>query len=374
MKLAFVSYKYFPFGGLQRDMLKIANACLTLNHEVTIYTLSWDGPKPDCFDIKVMPIKRLTNHGRYQAFYDALQLAFKQDQIDRVVGFNKMPGLDIYFVADSCLKDKLLKERSWLTRQLPRYRHFLAFEKAVFEKKSKTKVLMISPTQEAIYKKTYQIQDERIFMLPPGLDPDRKAPEHAKEIRAEFRQAFSIKDDEKLILCVGSGFKTKGLDRSLKALASLPEPLKSKTHLFAIGSDNPEPFKKLAKILGINSQVTIMSGRDDIPQFLQGGDLLLHPAYYEAAGIVLLEAVIAGLPVLTTDKCGYADHILKANVGQVIESPFNQSSLNASLAEMLMSPLQREWSQNGVQYGQKEDLYSMAEHAASIILKQEGDA
>jgi hypothetical protein len=43
--------------------------------------------------------------------------------------------------------------------------------------------------------------------------------------------------------------------------------------------------------------------------FLLGADLLIHPAYNENTGTVLLEAVVAGLPVLTTAVCGYAHYI-----------------------------------------------------------------
>ena len=47
MKLAFVLFKYFPYGGLQRDMLRIAAACQQLGYEIHVYTLSWQGDIPD---------------------------------------------------------------------------------------------------------------------------------------------------------------------------------------------------------------------------------------------------------------------------------------------------------------------------------------
>jgi UDP-glucose:(heptosyl)LPS alpha-1,3-glucosyltransferase len=43
LKFAFVIFKYFPFGGVQRDMLRIANDCLNAGHEVVIYTGQWHG-------------------------------------------------------------------------------------------------------------------------------------------------------------------------------------------------------------------------------------------------------------------------------------------------------------------------------------------
>ena len=50
--------------------------------------------------------------------------------------------------------------------------------------------------------------------------------------------------------------------------------------------------------------------------------ILIHPAYSEAAGMVLLEEIVAGLPVLVTDVCGFAHYINDAEAGIVEPSPF----------------------------------------------------
>ncbi|WP_163066577.1 glycosyltransferase, partial [Acinetobacter baumannii] len=68
----------------------------------------------------------------------------------------------------------------------------------------------------------------------------------------------------------------------------------------------------------LNDQVQILKGRSDIPRFLLGADLLIHPAYNENTGTVLLEALVSGLPVLVTDVCGYAHYIAEADAGRVL--------------------------------------------------------
>ncbi len=368
MKLAFVLFKYFPFGGLQRDMVRIAEACHQREHEIHVFTLGWEGERPAGFHVHVLPVRRLTNHGRYRAFHGQLKERFEELDIDRVIGFNKMPGLDFYYAADPCLRDKLMRERSALTRLLPRYRHFLAWESAVFGRDHGTRILLISPRQENIYRNYYGTQPERLFMLPPGIQKDRMAGPDASELRAGLRREFGIGEDEKLVLCIGSGFRTKGLDRSLKALAALPEPLRSKTRLIAIGSDNEAPFLRLARKLGVEARFQVLKGRDDIPRFLQGGDLLLHPAYNENSGMVILEAIVAGLPVLVTGVCGYAFYVERADAGRVIPEPFSQELLDRNLVKMLESPARERWRENGIRFGRREDLYSMADRAADIIL------
>ena len=47
MRIAFCLYKYFPFGGLQRDFLRIALACQARGHAVRVYTLEWRGEVPE---------------------------------------------------------------------------------------------------------------------------------------------------------------------------------------------------------------------------------------------------------------------------------------------------------------------------------------
>ena len=230
---------------------------------------------------------------------------------------------------------------------------------------------MISKLQQPLFEKHYGTPKQRFHLLPPGISRDRRAPANASEIRADFRREFALDEDELLLLQVGSGFKTKGLDRSLKALSRLPETLRSRARLIAIGQDDPAPFTRLARSLGINERVVILPGRDDIPRFLLGADLLIHPAYNENTGTVLLEALVAGLPVLTTAVCGYAHYIEEAEGGCVVAAPFAQDVLNAALEKMLSDPAARShWQANALRFADTADIYSNAESAAGLILKE----
>ena len=83
--------------------------------------------------------------------------------------------------------------------------------------------------------------------------------------------------------------------------------------------------------------------------------------------MILLEAVVAGLPVLTTATCGYAFHVEQAAAGLVVPSPFRQSVLDKTLHDMLCSGLRDEWSANGIAYGKTQDLYGLPDTTAEII-------
>jgi UDP-glucose:(heptosyl)LPS alpha-1,3-glucosyltransferase len=186
-------------------------------------------------------------------------------------------------------------------------------------------------------------------------------------LRQQFRQQFAVQDDEHAVLQIGSGFRIKGLSRALRALAALPATVRNRIRFFVVGQDKPAKYQRLARRLGIDAQCQFLGGRDDVPMFLQGCDLLLHPALSESAGYTLLEAVINGLPVLTTDTCGYAFHVVDAGAGQVCPSPFSQQDLNARLHEMLISSDRARWQRNGLAYASKVDLFGLAEQALTII-------
>lgn len=370
MRLAFTLFKYFPFGGLQRDFLRIALACQARGHAVRVYTLQWEGDIPAGFEVVKVPVKALSNHRRYEKFADWVRKDLAARPADRLVGFNKMPGLDVYYCADPCYEDKARTLRGPMYRLSGRYRHFAAYERAVFAPEARTTILMISAVQQALYVKHYATPAARLHLLPPGIAPDRRAPANAAEVRAAFRREFHLADSDLLLLQVGSGFKTKGLDRSLRALAALPDALKRRTRLIAIGQDDPKPFVSMTRSLGLGDKVRILKGRDDIPRFLLGADLLIHPAYNENTGTVLLEAVVAGLPVLTTAACGYAHYIEEACAGRVVPLPFDQPGFNGILAGMLADDnARRQWRASGLAWAETADIYSLPERAADIILK-----
>ncbi len=367
MKLAFCLFHYSPYGGLQRDFLRIALACVKRGHDVHVYTISWQGERLPGLTIHLLPVKARQNHTRCLSFVKQLRQALSQETYDVVIGFNKMPLLDIYFAADVCYQWRIRQDRRRLYRFTPRYRTYVALEKAVFAPQQATKVLLIAPAQQAAYTACYGTEAERFQVLPPGIDRARRAPPNAANIRASVRQREAIPYDHFLILLIGSGFKTKGVDRAIRALAALPNALRQRCHFFVIGQDRPDAYAALAQQLGVSDLVRFLGGRDDVADFLLAGDVLIHPAYHENTGTVLLEAVIAGLPVLTVDVCGYAHYISAANAGMVLSSPFSQAALNSALVQMLTSPQIPQWRANGLLFAQRDDIYSNTDVVVQCI-------
>ena len=379
-RLAFCLFDYFPHGGLQRDFLSIAQECAMRCGHVDVYTGSWTGEQPDNINVKIFPVRGITNHGRSEYFSRQFNKHVKSGMYNAVVGFNKMPGLDVYFAADTCFAAKAEK-KSFFHRISPRYKTYMRLERAVFDKKSKTEILLISEREKPFYSNFYGTPDSRFHLLPPGIDTNLTARVNKKKIRFAIcselfennkfgNNKIDMKDpDCMLILMVGSGFKTKGVDRSIKSVSALPDKIRKKTVLLIVGRDNKKPFLKLARRLKVSDRVFFIGTRDDVPNFFISSDLLLHPARVETAGKVLLEAMACGLPVLVTDVCGYSSHVKNADAGELLSSPFNQKALNKLLLSMLTSHKKEYWGKKGSEYVLKNDMSGMTQKAVDFIMK-----
>ncbi|MGH8670977.1 MAG: glycosyltransferase, partial [Burkholderiales bacterium] len=317
------------------------------------------------FHLTVLPVRYLLSHQRPKRFVDCLTPMLRQGHYDAVIGFNKMPGLDVYYAADPCFQALAVRKRNWISRLGGRYPQYVAFEKAVFDAFANTEVLLLSESEKNNFVHYYGTPPERFHLLPPEIAADRFASVDAKAIRTALREELRILPQDKLVLMIGSGFRTKGLDRALIALSSLPN--RDQVHLIVIGQDNARPFLRLAAQLEVGRQLRMLGGRDDVPRFLLGADLLIHPAYRENTGTVLLEAMASGLPVLTTDACGYAVHVQLAGAGHVLSSPFEQATLNARLNDMLNLSSPEAWGKSGIDYAKRLAHFNRAEFAADII-------
>jgi UDP-glucose:(heptosyl)LPS alpha-1,3-glucosyltransferase len=367
VKFSFLIYSYFPYGGQQRDFLRIAKEMLARGDEVDVYTLSWQGDIPTKLNVILVPVKAFSRTGLYKRFTKWVEKALNSEQRTCVVGFNKMPLLDVYFAADPCFMEKAEHQRGGYYKYTSRYRHFKDYERIVFADDSQTQVLLLSPQQHSAFCHYYPNCESRLHELPPGISKDRKVEKRDPKVGEQIRQELGISQETILILQIGSGFRVKGVDRSLEAIAALPALLKKNIHYLLIGQDKSNRFIKLASKLGLTDQVSILPGRDDVPDLLQAANFMLHPAYSESAGYVLLEATIAGLPILTTASCGYAFHIERARSGEVCPLPFQQRKLNEMLREMLEALGSANWSSAGIEYGKNSNLYRMPEAAADII-------
>lgn len=371
MKLLFAIFRYFPYGGLQRDMLRIAEAAAGRGHAVTICTMSWESSiaPPAGVKLQLLQGRGCSNHARARSFAATLQRFAETERSDAVFGFNRMPGLDFYFAADNCFAKEAARHLFPfpLLSLLPRYRTFLSFERAIFDPESQTRILYLTPNQKRDFMECYGTPEERFTLLPPGISVDRRRPKNAGNVRERKRAELGVLPDETLLLEIGSGFRTKGVDRTMRALASLRGVAAQKTKLFVAGRESSGRFALLADRLKLTERVTFGGGRDDVPGLLLAADLLVHPARNEATGTVLIEALAAGTPVLCTANCGFAHYVAESG-GAVLPEPFDERAFELLLGEILTSPGRLEAMRHMAKsYGSMADFYRRADVAVDCL-------
>jgi UDP-glucose:(heptosyl)LPS alpha-1,3-glucosyltransferase len=365
VNIAFCIFKYFPFGGMQQNFRAILDEALRRGHRARVYAGEWQGPDaPDC-ELVLVPRRGASSHARARHFTAWVQAHLREHPLELVLGFNKMPGLDVYYAADGCEAQRLAGPRGRLLRGLPRYRHLLACERSVFAPGAGTRVMFISVRQQEEYLAHYRLAPGRHLLLPPGVARNHVDPAQRQRVRA----GFGLDDAHQLLLAVGSGFRTKGLERTLHALARLDPAQRQHCLLLVVGQDKAAPFERLARRLGVAAQLRFLGGRRDVPELLCAADLLLHPALAEAAGMVLLEAACAGLPVLASAACGFASYVREHDFGVVLDEPFEQRQYEAALSRMLGADATRRqaWRDNGLRFAARADIHDRPRHAVDHL-------
>ena len=368
MRFLLAIYKYDPFGGLQRDTLRLVRELAGRGHEVVVFTTAWDGPPPPAGTVleKILVPKFGSNHARMARFAAAFRKRLAEKDFDVSVAMSRIPGADFYFAADVCMKVYWAGIHSpFALRFNPRYAAYLRLEHAVLAPPSATRIACIAPAQMRDYAAAYGTPRERMFLLPPGMDPAcRRPPEsEAETIRAAMREKLGAAPGDTVVLLVSNSICNKGTDRAIAALGALPENMKKSVRLWIVGR-LPQGEIRAA---GLVERTVLLGQTDGVRDHMLGADLFLHPARNESAGSTLIEALAAGTPVLTTDICGFA-HFVREATGTVPESPFSHENLVKMLSDMI--PRLDELKKRTLAYAEKENFCSRAKVFADILEKR----
>ncbi len=102
----------------------------------------------------------------------------------RLIGFNKIPGLDVYYAADGCFEQGAEPAQF---SAIPAVGAVIATSPVRARFAKDAKVLMISEVQQPCSNQALRPPYERFPLLPPGIAQDRRRPADADESRAGFR-------------------------------------------------------------------------------------------------------------------------------------------------------------------------------------------
>jgi D-inositol-3-phosphate glycosyltransferase len=178
---------------------------------------------------------------------------------------------------------------------------------------------------------------DRISVIPCGVNMDLFHP-----ISRSAAREMTGMGDARTVLFVGRIEPLKGIDSLLRAFAGLPES--SSARLVLIGGDDGsrkeiDQLKALASTVGIESRVNFVGTvkHELMPYYYNAADVCVVPSHYESFGLVPLEALACGTPVVATDVGDLQNIIREGETGYVV--PVNgPETLTAKIAEVLSWP------------------------------------
>jgi glycosyltransferase involved in cell wall biosynthesis/GT2 family glycosyltransferase len=167
----------------------------------------------------------------------------------------------------------------------------------------------------------------RIATIPNGVDAAEFHPGPAR------RAAFGLPEGVPLALFAGDlATPRKNLDTVLSALAAVPG-----LHLAVAGRHAGTPWPALARALGVAGRVHFLGFCTDMPALMRAADLFVMPSRYEPFGLVLLEALASGLPVIAAAGAGGAE-LITPGTGAVLVDCDDAAALAAALRHLLARP------------------------------------
>ncbi|MDI6869753.1 MAG: glycosyltransferase [Bacillota bacterium] len=166
-----------------------------------------------------------------------------------------------------------------------------------------------------------RIAPGRISVVYNGVPPHSPAPPGAL---AALRQELGLSDEVRVILCVARLVPEKGVDVLLRAVAALREasrvgdPLPPFRLLVAGEGPRGETLRMLAGQLGLEDQVAFLGHRPDVPALLDLADVVALPSRAEGLSLFLVEALVAGRPVVAARAGGIAEVVEDGKSGLLV--------------------------------------------------------
>lgn len=191
----------------------------------------------------------------------------------------------------------------------------------------------------------YRADARKMVTIPPGVDPS-----HFYRIPSdEAKQFIGLKPENRMILFVGRIEPLKGVDTLIQAMSCLDLALRSKdspVHLAIIGGEpNAEPkdmtaemsrLQKMCDDLCMGGMVVFLGKRaqDTLPYYYSAAEVLVMPSLYESFGMVALEAMACGTPVIASEVGGLGYLVQNEVTGYTIPDS-NPEMLCARLSDLL---------------------------------------
>jgi UDP-glucose:(heptosyl)LPS alpha-1,3-glucosyltransferase len=245
---------------------------------------------------------------------------------DVLMSLERIWRCDIYRAGDGVHR-AWLERRSqiagpWqkLTRILNRkHSAALALEKSLFGKGGAGRVIANSRMVQDEIVRLYGFPSEKIDVIHNGVPLE--ALRRGEESRSKMREALGLKSEDIAVLFAGSGWERKGLRFAVEAI----EKSRKQMRLLVAGHGDKRKFK--------SARVQFLDVVQDMPALYGASDIFLLPTIYDPFSNACLEALAAGLPVITTRANGFSEIIETGVHGTVLDDPRNTDAVCEALLD-----------------------------------------
>jgi UDP-glucose:(heptosyl)LPS alpha-1,3-glucosyltransferase len=311
LDIGLVRRGYSATGGAEAYLVRLASGLRTRGCKVTLYTTAdWPADRWRFGDLVRL------NATKPLEFARGFQQIRKPGQV--ILSLDRVPGCDVFRAGDGVhaawLRRRSHFESAWKSRfRIFNLKHpaLLALEREVFASAQLVIANSRMVAREIVH--WHSFPESRIRIVPNGIG--NAIPRIS---RGEARRRLEIPDDAFCVLFVGTGWERKGLRFAIEAI----EMVGIDTLLMVAGRGNARRFRSpQTKFLGVVR---------DLPALYTAADVFTLPTIYDPFSNACLEALAAGLPVVTTSANGFSEIITPGVHGHVVD-PGDVSGLAAAL-------------------------------------------
>jgi UDP-glucose:(heptosyl)LPS alpha-1,3-glucosyltransferase len=338
LRIAVSSTDFNMVGGAERVGLEAANWLARAGHDVTAYGVRIDR---DALDDRVgvreirVPAKLdvLTGFG----FRRRAAKAIKADHPDvhgAFCGLSPLGGVFWIPVVSRVGYDLLLSRRSTLAglpvRLNPFHRGRLWLERSMLAPGGCARLLALTDGVRADVERIYGVPASDIGVLAPGFDPEVFNPVRREQRRTEARARFGYCEGDRVLLFVGNELERKGFDAVLEAVGLLRDPTVKILGAGHVAPDS-EAYRSLIERLGLTDRLQWLGSSSDVALLHAAADAFVLPTRYEPWGLVIVEALASGLPVVTSRLAGAALAVDESRTGMLLRDPNDPAELAGAL-------------------------------------------
>jgi UDP-glucose:(heptosyl)LPS alpha-1,3-glucosyltransferase len=331
MRIGLVRRGFSPTGGAEAYLLRLAAELSAKGHEVILFSdVRW----PDSTLRSCQPPLTLCNlenatttSGRKLRvgpahFSDWLRDTLARSACELVISLERVHECDAYRAGDGVHAAWLERRakfeprwRAWLRRFSGKHRELLDLERALFTGGARIIIANSRLVKDEIIAH-FGTPAERIHVVHNGVPPWRDEP----GLREQTRAALALGEHDYGVLFAGSGWERKGLRHAIAAANATPSAT-----LLVAGKGRRRGLPQLARgrFLGAQSAAEMRG-------LLAAADAFILPTIYDPFSNACLEALTAGLPVITTTANGFAE-VIEAGVEGEVVGPGDIPALTAAL-------------------------------------------